>query len=87
MEWIAPAHCTGEPGFAILQKSFGDHYLYAGLGSMLVVGRKVTAYDGTGAPAFARAMNDDERQRYRQPTPRLDEEQLFLAAAEPHPDP
>ena len=31
--WIAPAHCTGEPAFAILKESFGDRYLYAGLGT------------------------------------------------------
>jgi 7,8-dihydropterin-6-yl-methyl-4-(beta-D-ribofuranosyl)aminobenzene 5'-phosphate synthase len=40
--WIAPAHCTGEPAFAILKESFRDHYLYAGLGTTLELGPKVT---------------------------------------------
>jgi 7,8-dihydropterin-6-yl-methyl-4-(beta-D-ribofuranosyl)aminobenzene 5'-phosphate synthase len=30
---IAPGHCTGEPAFAAFKKAFGDHYLYAGLGT------------------------------------------------------
>jgi 7,8-dihydropterin-6-yl-methyl-4-(beta-D-ribofuranosyl)aminobenzene 5'-phosphate synthase len=37
VEYIAPGHCTGEPAFAALKKVFGDHYLYAGLGSSLSV--------------------------------------------------
>ena len=32
---IAPGHCTGEPEFAALKKAFGDHYLYAGVGSVV----------------------------------------------------
>jgi 7,8-dihydropterin-6-yl-methyl-4-(beta-D-ribofuranosyl)aminobenzene 5'-phosphate synthase len=32
---IAPGHCTGEPEFAALKKTFGDHYLYAGVGSVV----------------------------------------------------
>src|SRR4030095_3303848 len=32
---MAPGHCTGEPAFAALRKAFGDHYLYAGLGSVI----------------------------------------------------
>lgn len=35
VEYIAPGHCTGEPAFAALKRSFGDHYLYAGLGTVL----------------------------------------------------
>jgi 7,8-dihydropterin-6-yl-methyl-4-(beta-D-ribofuranosyl)aminobenzene 5'-phosphate synthase len=34
-DYIAPGHCTGEPTFAALQRTFGDHYLYAGLGAIL----------------------------------------------------
>ena len=37
-DFIAPGHCTGEPTFAALQKTFGDHYLYAGLGTILDLG-------------------------------------------------
>lgn len=33
VEYVAPGHCTGEPAFAALKKAFGDHYLFAGLGS------------------------------------------------------
>ena len=29
---VAPGHCTGEPGFAALQRIYGSDYLYAGLG-------------------------------------------------------
>jgi 7,8-dihydropterin-6-yl-methyl-4-(beta-D-ribofuranosyl)aminobenzene 5'-phosphate synthase len=38
VDYIAPGHCTGEPTFAELQKKFGDHYLYAGLGTTLSLG-------------------------------------------------
>jgi len=38
-EWkvdrLAAGHCTGEPAFAAFRKAFGDHYLYAGLGSVI----------------------------------------------------
>jgi 7,8-dihydropterin-6-yl-methyl-4-(beta-D-ribofuranosyl)aminobenzene 5'-phosphate synthase len=35
VDWMAPGHCTGEPAFADFHKAFGDHYLYAGLGSVI----------------------------------------------------
>jgi len=35
VEYVTPGHCTGEPAFAALKKSFGDRYLYAGLGTTL----------------------------------------------------
>ena len=38
VEWIAPVHCTGEPAFEILMKTFGDRYVYAGLGTSVALG-------------------------------------------------
>jgi 7,8-dihydropterin-6-yl-methyl-4-(beta-D-ribofuranosyl)aminobenzene 5'-phosphate synthase len=35
LERVAPGHCTGEPEFAALKRAFGDHYIYAGLGSVV----------------------------------------------------
>jgi len=35
LERVAPGHCTGEPEFAALRKTFGDHYVYAGVGSVV----------------------------------------------------
>jgi 7,8-dihydropterin-6-yl-methyl-4-(beta-D-ribofuranosyl)aminobenzene 5'-phosphate synthase len=37
--WIAPAHCTGEPAFAIIREVFADRYIYAGLGTTLAAGQ------------------------------------------------
>jgi 7,8-dihydropterin-6-yl-methyl-4-(beta-D-ribofuranosyl)aminobenzene 5'-phosphate synthase len=37
VEYVAPGHCTGEPAFAALKKAFGDHYLYAGLGTTVTL--------------------------------------------------
>jgi 7,8-dihydropterin-6-yl-methyl-4-(beta-D-ribofuranosyl)aminobenzene 5'-phosphate synthase len=37
VEYVAPGHCTGEPAFAALKKAFGEHYLYAGLGTTLTL--------------------------------------------------
>jgi 7,8-dihydropterin-6-yl-methyl-4-(beta-D-ribofuranosyl)aminobenzene 5'-phosphate synthase len=35
LDYIAIGHCTGEPTFAALQKTFGDRYLYAGVGAVV----------------------------------------------------
>jgi 7,8-dihydropterin-6-yl-methyl-4-(beta-D-ribofuranosyl)aminobenzene 5'-phosphate synthase len=35
VEYVAPGHCTGEPAFAALKQAYGDHDLYAGLGTTL----------------------------------------------------
>jgi len=34
---IAPGHCTGEPAFARLRKAYGEKYVYAGLGTVVVM--------------------------------------------------
>jgi len=38
IEYVAPGHCTGEPAFAALKRAFGDHDLFAGLGTTLDLG-------------------------------------------------
>ena len=53
VENIAPGHCTGEPTFAALKKAFGTRYVYAGLGTSLVLGPDITSNVRRGeAPAF-----------------------------------
>lgn len=32
---VAVGHCTGEPGFAALQRAYGERYIYAGLGTVV----------------------------------------------------
>jgi 7,8-dihydropterin-6-yl-methyl-4-(beta-D-ribofuranosyl)aminobenzene 5'-phosphate synthase len=64
VEWIAPVHCTGELAFAILQKTFGDRYLYAGLGTTLELGPKVTMRAEAGQPQM-HAMDQVDMIGYR----------------------
>jgi len=35
VDLIAPGHCTGEPAFDVLARTFGDRYVYAGLGTVV----------------------------------------------------
>ena len=35
LERVAPGDCTGEREFAALKRAFGDHYVYAGVGSVV----------------------------------------------------
>jgi 7,8-dihydropterin-6-yl-methyl-4-(beta-D-ribofuranosyl)aminobenzene 5'-phosphate synthase len=51
VNYIAPGHCTGEPSFAALQETFGDHYLYAGLGMTLDLGANPRAASDRRAAA------------------------------------
>jgi len=37
LDYIAIGHCTGEPAFAALQKTFGDRYIYAGAGTVVSI--------------------------------------------------
>jgi 7,8-dihydropterin-6-yl-methyl-4-(beta-D-ribofuranosyl)aminobenzene 5'-phosphate synthase len=53
VENIAPGHCTGEPTFAALKKAFGTRYVYAGLGTSLVLGPDINSNLRRGeGPAF-----------------------------------
>jgi 7,8-dihydropterin-6-yl-methyl-4-(beta-D-ribofuranosyl)aminobenzene 5'-phosphate synthase len=43
LDRVAPGHCTGEPEFAALKRAFGDHYVYAGVGSVVDLSRATVA--------------------------------------------
>ena len=65
MRYIAPVHCTGEPAFAILKESFGDRYIYAGLGTTVLLGPKVTVKAEAGQ-SNRTAMDDEDLRSYRE---------------------
>lgn len=63
VDYVAVGHCTGEPAFAALKKAFGNHYIYAGLGSTITFGpAPAAAASGAGQ---ASAMDDRELADYR----------------------
>jgi 7,8-dihydropterin-6-yl-methyl-4-(beta-D-ribofuranosyl)aminobenzene 5'-phosphate synthase len=85
--WIAPVHCTGEPAFAILKESFGDRYLYAGLGTTLELGSKVTMKAEAGQPKMY-AMDAEDLRGYREasvqePLHALSDGRVHLTLAQP----
>jgi 7,8-dihydropterin-6-yl-methyl-4-(beta-D-ribofuranosyl)aminobenzene 5'-phosphate synthase len=61
--YVAPGHCTGEPTFAALRKVFGDHYLYAGLGTSISLGPRPSAIAGSAPPENGMGRFDLESYR------------------------
>src|SRR5262249_9388932 len=64
VRYLAPAHCTGEPAFAILKETFGDRHIYAGLGTTVLLGPKVTVKAEAGQPSKL-AMDEEDFRSYR----------------------
>ena len=64
VRYIAPVHCTGEPAFAILKEAFGDRYIYAGLGTTVLLGPKVTVRAEAGQPE-KQVMDAEDLRSYR----------------------
>jgi 7,8-dihydropterin-6-yl-methyl-4-(beta-D-ribofuranosyl)aminobenzene 5'-phosphate synthase len=62
--FIAPSHCTGEPAFAALATAYGNRYLYAGLGTTVVLGVTPRALSANGQAAPS-ALRDDDLQGYQ----------------------
>jgi 7,8-dihydropterin-6-yl-methyl-4-(beta-D-ribofuranosyl)aminobenzene 5'-phosphate synthase len=66
VEDIASGHCTGEPTFAALKQAFGDHYIYAGVGTSLATG------SGAGRQAKTRRSTGTRYRGYRRLAARED---------------
>jgi 7,8-dihydropterin-6-yl-methyl-4-(beta-D-ribofuranosyl)aminobenzene 5'-phosphate synthase len=65
VRYIAPVHCTGEPAFAILKETFGERYVYAGFGTTVLLGPKVTTKAEAGQPNKD-AMDGEDFRSYRE---------------------
>ena len=63
VQWIAPGHCAGEPAFEILQKTFGDRYLYAGVGTVLPLSPNI---GGRAIRGEAATLSGDDLATYRE---------------------
>jgi 7,8-dihydropterin-6-yl-methyl-4-(beta-D-ribofuranosyl)aminobenzene 5'-phosphate synthase len=50
VDYVAPLHCTGEAAFGIFKGTFGERYIYAGLGTTIKFGSTVMAVDENGRP-------------------------------------
>jgi len=66
--FVAPGHCTGEPTFTALKKTFGDRNLYAGLGTTFALGATPRAIAGGGQHIPA-AMDERDFESYRAALP------------------
>ena len=64
VKFIAPSHCTGEPAFAAFKQAFADNYVYAGLGSTVILGPKITVKAEAGQPQ-QKAMDAEDYRSYR----------------------
>jgi 7,8-dihydropterin-6-yl-methyl-4-(beta-D-ribofuranosyl)aminobenzene 5'-phosphate synthase len=65
VRYVAPVHCTGEPAFAILKETLSDRYIYAGLGTTVLLGPKVTVKAEAGQPNKT-AMDEEDIRSYRE---------------------
>jgi 7,8-dihydropterin-6-yl-methyl-4-(beta-D-ribofuranosyl)aminobenzene 5'-phosphate synthase len=81
--YVAPGHCTGEPTFTALKKSFGDRYLYAGLGTSIVLGAapRPIASAGQGVPTV---MDEDDLKSYHALLAKSDDHEHTLLAHDAH---
>lgn len=66
--FVAPGHCTGEPTFTALKNTFGDRYLYAGLGTTFALGAAPRAIS-RGARHTPMAMDEEDLESYRTAVP------------------
>ena len=82
VDYIAPGHCTGEPTFSALMEAFGDHYLYAGLGTVIALGAQPRQAVGGAFPvAFDAAERVTYETLYAQSDDARSNEDSLLALA------
>jgi 7,8-dihydropterin-6-yl-methyl-4-(beta-D-ribofuranosyl)aminobenzene 5'-phosphate synthase len=81
--YVAPGHCTGEPTFTALKKTFGERYLYAGLGTTFAIGTTPHQISGV-ARNRAIAVDKVDLTRYRMLLAKNDAYEHGLLAYQAH---
>ena len=83
--YIAPGHCTGEPTFNALQKTFGNSYLYAGVGTTLDQGALSSSPTASSASSKQPvAMDQKDLESYRKLLARSDDNEHGATAHSGH---
>jgi 7,8-dihydropterin-6-yl-methyl-4-(beta-D-ribofuranosyl)aminobenzene 5'-phosphate synthase len=83
--YIAPGHCTGEPTFNALQKTFENSYLYAGVGTTLDQGALSSSPTARSASSKQPvAMDQKDLESYRKLLARSDDNEHGATAHSGH---
>ena len=77
VDFVAPSHCTGEPAFAAFKKAFGDHYLYAGLGTSIQL--NVNSLSAANSRNVRLVMDGDDLITYRAHLSKSDENTILTS--------
>jgi 7,8-dihydropterin-6-yl-methyl-4-(beta-D-ribofuranosyl)aminobenzene 5'-phosphate synthase len=77
VDYVAPSHCTGEPAFTAFKKVFGDHYLYAGLGTS--IGLDTNSLSVAGGIKEQLSMDEEDLQTYRILLSKSDEQTVLAS--------
>ena len=80
VDFVAPSHCTGEPAFTAFKKAFGDHYIYAGLGTF--IGMNANTLPIANISNEKLIMDADELRTYRALLSKSDESSVWASRAE-----
>ena len=77
VDFVAPSHCAGEPAFTAFKKAFGDHYIYAGLGTS--IGLNANSLSATNRRNGQLVMDTDDLRTYRALLSKSDESTVLAS--------
>jgi len=78
VDFVAPSHCTGEPAFTAFKKTFGDHYIYAGLGTSIGLNTDMLSVANISNKKLT--MGIDELRAYRALLSKSDEKTVLVSS-------
>lgn len=79
VDFVAPSHCTGEPAFVAFKKAFGNHYIYAGLGTAIQL--NANSYSVENTQIMRPNMDRNDLQTYRALSSKDDENTATVLAS------